>query len=297
MIPARCVKTCALAIAGGMLLFATAADATTWVRGRGTILPGGLVDPLIIVGPGTPTVSTGQFNDGQKGFFSQADIGNGALRGSAYVNAINGGGFGSAGANPIMGESVHFNNTTGATSSWDFSYDIEGVINTVGELIETGVDSNGNPFNRFGVGGSVHIFAGGTVGPFGSADSWVGKLDQALFTQTLTLLPTELDDLDDLSLSGSIAGSLDLAPGMNDFDIVLLLTIVGNITSGNPAASFDFDFANTATFGIDSPVAFTSDSGVFLTGENRLADVPVPATLPLLAAGLALFATYRRRAV
>ncbi|MEX2188477.1 MAG: PEP-CTERM sorting domain-containing protein [Pirellulales bacterium] len=62
-------------------------------------------------------------------------------------------------------------------------------------------------------------------------------------------------------------------------------------------ASFDFNFLNTTAISIDSPVEFTSDSGVFLTGTNN---VPEPASFAMTligAAGLGWFARSRGRRI
>ena len=280
----------AAALAGGLLLLsaATPSDAISWVRGRGGISPGATVDPLFQASPPDPlipTVSTGQFNDCQKGFFSQSDLGNGALRARSFIN----GGTGSVFSDPISGETIHFNNTTGQASSFDFRLDVDGHVTTGGDAFPVeqtfaGAGTFRTTFATF----SVHIFAGDTVGPFGSANDWTTMLDQALFTTTQNIdgFPTS-GSLDGFGadLADSISGSLPLDVGMNDFDVVLVLNATATVPS-NFNSSIDMNFSNTAAFGIDSDVPFTSNSGVFLTGVNN---VPEPAAggAALLVAALA----------
>lgn len=70
----------------------------------------------------------------------------------------------------------------------------------------------------------------------------------------------------------------------------MVLSIQGSIP-GTIDSSFDFNFLNTGTLEIDSPIAFTSDSGLFLTGIN----IPEPASLAILAASCRLIGCRRRR--
>ena len=270
----------------------TAAEAS-WVRGRGNVNNVGLLDNLKVSQPSSPlaqTIAAVQFNDAQKGMFSQSDLGNGALRGRAFVT----GGSASAGANPVLGETITFNNT-GNASTWDFSFDLDGTV-------ETGT----NPFpieQDFGAAGihrttfiqfGIHVFPGHTVGPQGSQNAWNQNLNTALFTQVRLVngFPTTgmLENFS-ASIADVISGSLPVQPGINSFDVVTIMSIQGNIPS-TVDSSFDFNFLNTAALTIDSPVPFTSESGVFLTGTNN---IPEPATISLIGLATLAWTACRRR--
>lgn len=268
----------------------------TWVRGRGNTNLTGILDQLIVgipPNPPIPSVATVQFNDGQKGMFAQSDLGNGALRGRAFVN----GGSGSSGANPILGETLTFNNTTGSESSWDFTFQFDGTVQTGANPFPIVQDFGGGQvyrttFIQFG----LHIFPGHTVGPIGSDKSWLDQFQTAaLFTQVKDMDGFPLSgDLQNFSanLTDQISGSLPLQPGVNTFDVVTIISVQGNIPSTTDS-SFDFDFLDTAEISIDSEVPFTSDSGLFLTGDNV---VPEPAALALAGlAMLTMLSNVRRR--
>jgi hypothetical protein len=276
-----------------LLSIAASADATTWVRGRGQVPPGSQIDPLYQANrpqPLIPTISTGQFTDAQKGVFSQADLGNAALRARAYVA----GGSGSVSANPELGDRLTFNNITGAPSTFEFSYDIDGTIKsgaTPFPVQQTfpGVGTFKTTFVQF----AVHIFAGGTVGPSNSgARSWNNHLGEALFSQTKDLngFPTSgtISSLNN-NYSDNISGSVPVPVGLSDYDIVLVLAVAANVPSGVDS-SIDMDFRNTALLDITSSPGYFSESNVFLTGVNI---VPEPATLGLMA--MLVAATRRRR--
>lgn len=267
----------------------------TWVRGRGNTNLTGILDQLIVgmpPNPPMPSVATVQFNDGQKGMFAQSDLGNGALRGRAFVA----GGSGSAGANPILGETLTFNNTTGSESSWDFTFEFNGTVQTGANPFPIIQDFGGGQVLRTtSISFGIHIFPGHTVGPFGSEESWVDQLEStALFTQGKDIdgFPTS-GNLQSFSanLSDEISGSLPLQPGVNTFDVVTIISVLGNIPSTTDS-SFDFNFLDTAEISIDSEVPFTSDSGLFLTGNN----IPEPASIALLGiAAIGSIVVGRRR--
>jgi len=85
---------------------------------------------------------------------------------------------------------------------------------------------------------------------------------------------------DSLSSNGFSGGTLTLIGGkINTVSISYWLQTIGNA-----------DFSHTAGLAIDSPFAYTSASGIFLT-----ATVPIPASLPFLTAGLALLGFVGRR--
>lgn len=264
--------------------FAAEASAISWVRGRGAVGGGGVVDNLIVEVPPTPlamTVASGQFDDGQKGFSSEADLGNGALRGRAFISA----GSGSVSSNPAMGETITFNNQSGELSSWDFTYDVDGTVQTGATPFPVDQDFGDigvfrTTFVQFG----VHIFPGNTVGPTGSDNAWEQQIESALFSQVDNIdgfpLTGMLENFD-ANLSDQISGTLPLQPGMNSFDVVTILSIAGSVP-GSTTSSLDMNFLNTAAISIDSAVPFTSNSGVFLTGTN----IPEPTSVALL--GLAI---------
>lgn len=265
-----------------LLSLVASADATTWVRGRGQVPPGSTIDPLYQAEPSTPlipTVSTGQFSDAQKGMYSQADLGNAALRARAYVA----GGSGAVSANPELGDRLTFNNSTGTASSFDFSYSIDGHITSGATPFSVDQTFPGvGTFTTTFVNFAVHIFAGGTVGPSNSgARSWNNHLGEALFSQTKSLdgFPTSgnISNLNN-DYEDTISGSLALPVGIHSYDIVLVLGVAASVPSGVDS-SIDMDFRNTADFDIDSPIAYMADSVVFDTGVNI---VPEPATLGLM---------------
>jgi hypothetical protein len=273
-----------------LVLASTSANAS-WVQGYAGVFPGATIDPLYQSGPFTPlapTVSTGQFTDAQKSVYSQADIGNGALRASL---AAAGSGV-SLTANPRLGETVSFRNDSAETSTWNFSYDVDGTVTSGSTPIPIIQDFGGaGSFRTTYIQFAVHIFAGHTVGPVGSANAWNTHLSSALFSQTkdMTGFPTS-GNLSSFNadLTDSISGSLPLPTGVNEFDVVLVL----NLTAGIPSttnSSINMDFTHTAQFGVDSSAPFSSDTGYFLTGNNV---VPEPATA---LAVIPLFVASRRR--
>jgi hypothetical protein len=81
------------------------------------------------------------------------------------------------------------------------------------------------------------------------------------------------------------SGSFILDPGAV-YSIALYMGLNG---------AANFDFGNSAHFRFDSPISFTSQSGVFLTAEAPA--VPLPAALPMFAAGLGAmgFMGWRRK--
>ncbi len=274
------------------LSMTSAADAS-WIRPRGFVQPAGLIDPIfqsVPPNPLIPTIANSQFNDGQKGFFSEADLGNGALRARAFVN----GGSGNANANPIYGETITFNNSTGGVSSWDFEFSIDGTVETGSPGFPVEQTFGSNTFRTTFIQFAFHVFEGGTVGPQGSANDWTTKLGDALFSEVKNIdgfpLTGTVDGLDEF-LTDSITGSIPLAIGSNSFDIVAVMAVGGSIPSTFDS-SFDFNFTNTAALEIDSVVDFESDSGVFLTGTNVGAVVPEPSTFALLALGGVALAGY-----
>jgi len=118
-------------------------------------------------------------------------------------------------------------------------------------------------------------------------------LANALFSETKSLQftpggdnPGDFLDNVDLLLAGSISGSLGLGVGSNSFDVIAVLNVNGNIP-GSLVSSFDLDFSNTASLNIASTVPFTSNSGVFLTGQNNISAAPIPGTAALMLLGVA----------
>lgn len=272
-------------LAAGLMVHEAKAS---WVRGKAQIGGSGLttIDPLYNAPDGDlfPTVSTGQFNDGQKGVFSQADMGNGALRGRAFVN----GGSGNTAANPVLGETVTFYNGEAEPVVVDFSYAVDGRIWTTGSGVPVqttypGVGTYRTTFAQF----AVHIFDGHSVGPIGTAESWQGQISNALFSQVKDIAGVPLTGTligNGELLEDSISGTLTLQPGYNFFDIVLVLAVVANVQPG-VNATIDMDFSNTAALTIDSPVGYSSQTGVFLTGVNYVPE-PMAGAVGLLAAPL-----------
>ncbi len=80
-------------------------------------------------------------------------------------------------------------------------------------------------------------------------------------------------------------GMVDL-PGGAVHDLYLYVGLLGY---------GQFEFGNTATLGIDSPVPYTSASGLFLS-EAPMAPIPLPAAGPMLLGALAGVGALRRRA-
>ncbi len=281
------------AVVAVVMLGPACAVEAAWVRAKGAVGAAGQIDKLIDQEPPAPlipTFATGQFNDGQKGFFTEADLGHGALRGRAFVN----GGSGNANVNPVLGETITFDNQTGAASEWEFTFNIEGNVQTGANPIPVEQDFGSiGTFRTTFVQFAVHIFPGNTVGPIGSPNDWQ-QTGNRLFSEVKNIagLPTTglLENFNE-HLTDQISGSIPLVSGINAFDVVLVLAVAGSIP-GTTDSSFDMDFGSTAALTIDSEVPFVSESEVFLTGENL---VPEPATLTLALLALAAAGTRRRR--
>jgi len=274
------------------------ADAS-FVRPTGVLPPGASEDGLIQAIPPNqlvPTINTVQFSNAQRGYFSQADLGNGALKGRAFVNT-SGSGTGNANVNPRYGDTITFNAPTADT--WNFTFDIDGTVTTSGDPIPIfqtfpGAGTFKTTFVQF----ALHIFEGNTVSAIGTNPGnglvpWLDARGAALFSQTKTLQfspggdnPGDVLDNVNLALMDSISGSLALTAGINSFDLVAVLGVSGDVPTGL-SSSFDLDFSNTASLNITSGVPFTSNSGVFLTGQNNTNAAPLPGTAALLLLGLA----------
>ncbi len=292
----------AVAALAGMMLTAGSAQAS-WVRGT-AFVAGSSIDPLFQAFPPdvlTQSVATGHFNDAQKNVFSESDIGNGALRGSLSI--ING--TGALTVNPRLGETVAFNNTTGQPQQWNFDFAIDGTVTTSGDPVPItqffpGVGTLTTTFVSF----ALHIFPGNTVSPTKSPNNpppvplhkdWQQAIadGEALFSETRRLdfgTGTNFLDNVNLVLNDSISGSLSLPLGLSSFDVVLLAGL-GTSVPGTQNSSIVMDFSRTAAFSITSPVPFTSQSGLFLTGRN--ASAPAPDGLALLGLGFAMLGWWR----
>lgn len=251
-----------------------------------------------------PTIKTAQFSNAQRGYFAQADLGNGALKGRAFVNQ-SGPGAGNASVNPRYGDTITFNSPTADT--WDFTFSIDGTVKTNGDAFPMFQTFPGGTFQTTFVNLALHIFEGNTVAAIGTNPGnglvpWIDVIGNALFSEVISLdfdvdgqgdgnqVGDMLDNVN-LLLNDSISGSLDLAAGMNSFDVVAVLAVSGSVP-GNLVSGFDLDFSNTATLEINSAVPFTSESGVFLSGQNRT-PIPEPGTAALLLFGA--LAMRRRR--
>jgi hypothetical protein len=159
-----------------------------------------------------------------------------------------------------------------SAQNFDFSIFVEGIV-YAGSAV--GLDVSLQQWGIVPVANTTvaHELVAGWLGPHDAAD----PAGAFLFTAS-----GAWDTLNPNFFSGSF--SLD--PGY-EYSIRLLMTLTGGGT---------FDFGNTAAFHLDSPVPFTSESGYFLTA-NDASEVPLPAALPLFAAGLGAmgFTGWRRK--
>lgn len=118
-----------------------------------------------------------------------------------------------------------------------------------------------------------------------------GPLGQDRFTLTFDNHATEIDQL----VSHLLSTTVTLGSDNQALKVFGHLSLLANRMDDN-AGDTEFDFLNTATFGVNtgSGVSFTSASGVF-PGSGASA-VPIPAAgLSLFTGLLALFGVRRRR--
>lgn len=150
---------------------------------------------------------------------------------------------------------------------------------------------------------------GGIYGYLVVFDASLGMTADTYFSNAFSSTNPDLSldkDVFSLSLGGN---TTDLSDSVNELLTVSTtlssnqeaLSIFGNVwmwggTSGQPI-EISFDFSHTSTFDLETAdgVTYASASGAFLGGDTALSPVPLPASLPLLLAGLGGLTALRRR--
>ncbi len=216
---------------------------------------------------------------------AHVDLANGTVRNYLQISGPDAGGSGFGNAYGGFSERLTFYGTPGEV---EFSFHVDGSVQSPAR------DPQYNSLLQILVFVNLYVIdaqAGATLLNF-TSDQFASNV---LLKRTETIEfrnPTEpLDVLIDRMFSGSI-----LVGAGSAVDVFATLSIAAALNA-NPV-TVTLDFMNTGSFGIDTPdgVTFTSDSGVFLTGQQGGSPVPLPATLGLIGLGwAALSVTTRSR--
>ncbi|GAA5483711.1 PEP-CTERM sorting domain-containing protein [Haloferula sargassicola] len=268
-----------LALLGAFVAFGFAAASAQvsigsdyYVRPYLNLNTGGIIDGLMV---GGSTSSSQSFADGTRTLFSEADLGNGALRYLVDVNGPNQSGVGLA----EFGDRLTF--TGGAGTDVILGLGVDGRLFT---------DDGALP------GTTLQLFANAAFAIFdpgvASWNNWVELANNG----SAVYFDSWFEDLRpdtsvDLEVSEFLGTTITLASNHQSFDV--FYRIQGAIATNENPVHATLDFSNTATASVDTApgVDFSSESTVFLTGYN----VPEPSTALCTMLAMGVFAGRRRR--
>ena len=262
----------AMIAAATALALPSAAQADYFVRPY-VQLGAGVVDGLVQNGA---TQGEAHFTNNLQ---AHVDLTTGTVHNYLKVTGPDAGGSGFGQSAGIFGDRLHFNAASGDTLGFSFGFD--GTILSPARVVPTST-------LQIGVIANLRVFdasAGATYANFTS-------LSGALVSDTIFLDFSNPAEPLDTMIARTLAGSLTVA-GNATYDVFASLSIFTSLNA-NPV-TVEMDFFNTGRFGIQAApgTSFTSDSGVFLTGNAGA--VPEPATWGLMILGFGIAGTAVRR--
>lgn len=232
------------------------------------------------------TSKTEGYNNAPNSVNSTIDLYNGTIKGNVDNRSPN---F-PLGAQGRLGERITVTNGAGGNATFNFA--VEGTVKADARPTNTtestfvNVEAYIAIFDS-SVGANASNWWDMSFNPNGTNQT----IGRDRYFRNFSNSTTDVNTLIDTVLSVSAP----LTHNNQSFDIFANLSLLSVI--GNLPVEISMDFSNTARFGIDLPdgASFTSASGVFLTGGDDIAPIPLPAGAPLLVAALGMLGLLRRR--